>query len=73
MNRSWRAKRATGTKQRDSAGISIGERVEATEGPAEGVGGGQERQSPEPELARGKKTLTETVRVLRMVEPTANR
>lgn len=69
MNRSWRAKRATGTKQRDSAGISIGERVEAVVGPAEGAG----RQSPEPELARGKKTLAEAVRVLRMVEPTANR
>lgn len=41
LNRSWRAKRATGTKQRDSAGISIGERVEATEGPAEGVRGGR--------------------------------
>lgn len=63
------AKRATGTKQRDSPGISIDERVEAV-GPAAGrreVGREKrstEAESPEPELARGKKTLTAAVRVL---------
>lgn len=37
-----------------------------------GFSGGDGRgQGPEPELARGKKTLTEAVRVLRMVEPIA--